>query len=275
MGIDNSDSDMFKISYGVFANNDILKLNTSLDAIFMGGLSIGGGAVTHDELNVYSSGTKMGGLWGTGSGGYGKFNLRDNGTEKLLLSAGSDSYFNGGDVAIGTSSPDHKFHVSGSIASNTTEEVCRIEGGTWVNSGGITIKATGASTGATRLTTIFSIDNQDQDSPLAFGTGTTERMRITSTGLVGIAVDNPEATLQIGEIPQSGGSTTTAASLAHFVGSTAPSTVNGFATLKLEYPAGHAPSTAGAQIMFTQGYHSGDTDNTCLLYTSPSPRDQA
>ena len=163
----------------------------------MGGLSIGGGAVTHDELNVYSSGTKMGGLWGTGSGGYGKFNLRDNGTEKLLLSAGSDSYFNGGDVAIGTSSPDHKFHVSGSIASNTTEEVCRIEGGTWVNSGGITIKATGANTGATRLTTIFSIDNQDQNSPLAFGTGTTERMRITSTGLVGIGTASPAKPLHI------------------------------------------------------------------------------
>ena len=74
--------------------------------------------------------------------------------------------------------PDYRLHVSGDNASNTTEEVCRIEGGTWVNSGGINITATGANTGATRLTTIFSIDNQDQDSPLAFGTGTTETMRI-------------------------------------------------------------------------------------------------
>jgi len=90
----------------------------------------------------------------------------------------------------------------------------------------------------------------------------TERMTIDRVGNVGIAVDNPEAKFQVGEIPQSGGSTTTADSLVHFVGTTAPSTVNGFATLKLEYPAGHAPSTAGAQIMFTQGYHSGDTDNT-------------
>ena len=32
------------------------------------------------------------------------------------------------------------------------------------------------------VTTIFSIDGQDQASPLAFGTGTTERMRIDSSG---------------------------------------------------------------------------------------------
>ena len=48
----------------------------------------------------------------------------------------------------------------------------------------------------------------------------------------------------------------------HFVGTTASSDVNGFATLKLEYPAGATAGDAGAQIMFTQGYHSGDTDNT-------------
>jgi hypothetical protein len=101
MGIDNSDSDMFKISYGVFANNDILKLNTSLDAVFMGGLTIGGGAVSHDEFHLYSAGTKMGGMWGSGSGGYGKLNLRSAGNEKVLLNAGGDSYFNGGNVGIG------------------------------------------------------------------------------------------------------------------------------------------------------------------------------
>ena len=33
----------------------------------------------------------MGGLWGTGSGGYGKFNLRDNGTQQILLDAGTGS----------------------------------------------------------------------------------------------------------------------------------------------------------------------------------------
>ena len=99
----------------------------------------------------------------------------------------------------------------------------------------------------------------DDNNPV---TKSDEKMRITHAGNVGIAVDNPEARLQVNEIPQSGGSTTTAASLAHFVGTTAPSTVNGFATLKLEYPAGEASGDPGAQIMFTQGYHSADPDNT-------------
>ena len=106
---------------------------------------------------------------------------------------------------------------------------------------------------------IFCVDSVDDNNPV---TKSDEKMRITHAGNVGIAVDNPEARLQVNEIPQSGGSTTTAASLAHFVGTTAPSTVNGFATLKLEYPAGAASGDPGAQIMFTQGYHSADPDNT-------------
>jgi hypothetical protein len=106
---------------------------------------------------------------------------------------------------------------------------------------------------------IFCVDSVDDNNPV---TKSDEKMRITHAGNVGIAVDNPEARLQVNEIPQAGGSTTTAASLAHFVGSTAPSTVNGFATLKLEYPAGNVSGDPGAQIMFTQGYHSGDPDNT-------------
>ena len=106
---------------------------------------------------------------------------------------------------------------------------------------------------------IFCVDSVDDNNPVTKGD---EKMRITHAGNVGIAVDNPEARLQVNEIPQAGGSTTTAPSLAHFVGSTAPSTVNGFATLKLEYPAGNVSGDPGAQIMFTQGYHSADPDNT-------------
>ena len=93
-----------------------------------------------------------------------------------------------------------------------------------------------------------------------FKPNNSEIMRVVSTG-VGIATTNPSATLQVGSVTDS---STTAASLVHLTSATASSTVNGFSTLKLDYKSGHAPSTVGAQIMFTQGYHSGNQD-----YTAP------
>jgi len=95
---------------------------------------------------------------------------------------------------------------------------------------------------------------------LQFKPNNSEMMRVLSTG-VGIATTNPSATLQVGSVTDS---STTAASLVHLTSATASSTVNGFSTLKLDYKSGHAPSTVGAQIMFNQGYHSGNQD-----YTAP------
>ena len=68
-----------------------------------------------------------------------------------------------------------------------------------------------------------------------------------------------EGNVKLGTEPDSA---TTADSKMHIVSNTAPSTVNGFSHLKLDYTAGHAPSTAGAQITFNQGYHSGNVDYT-------------
>jgi hypothetical protein len=65
--------------------------------------------------------------------------------------------------------------------------------------------------------------------------------------------------VQIGTQPDSA---TTADSKVHVVSNTAPSTVNGFSHLKLDYTAGSNPDTPGAQIMFNQGYHSGNVDYT-------------
>ena len=84
---------------------------------------------------------------------------------------------------------------------------------------------------------------------------------VKSSGSVGIGTTNPSGFFQVGSITDS---STTAASLVHLTSATASSTVNGFSTLKLDYKSGHAPSTAGAQIMFNQGYHSGNQD-----YTAP------
>ncbi len=84
---------------------------------------------------------------------------------------------------------------------------------------------------------------------------------VKSSGSVGIGTTNPNGFFQVGTVTDS---STTASSLVHLLSATASSTVNGFSTLKLDYKSGHAPSTAGAQIMFNQGYHSGNQD-----YTAP------
>ena len=56
MGIDNSDSDKFKISYGVFSNSDILTLDTSLNATFAGDVTISRTGGNDAKLNLLTDG---------------------------------------------------------------------------------------------------------------------------------------------------------------------------------------------------------------------------
>jgi len=165
---------------------------------------------------------------------------------------------NGGNVGIRVTDPDAKLEIKGEA------------GGT-----GLTFKTTDASSneifyimdgGRTGVRYYpFSIGVPSSDttsipgSARLFIDGTAVDVTVASTGNVGIDTTTPAARLQVGAQPDS---STTTDSLVHLVSSTAPSTINGFSTLKLDYPAGHAPSTAGAQIMFIQGYHSADTDKS-------------
>ena len=109
-------------------------------------------------------------------------------------------------IGIGTTSPAFKLDVNGSLSSNGNENVMRIAGSDTNNAGGITINAVFGSTAASRVMTLFSIDGQDQASPLAFGSGTSEKIRITSAGKVGIGLTSPQAVLDV----VSSGATSTA-----------------------------------------------------------------
>ena len=97
---------------------------------------------------------------------------------------------NGGNVGINTLTPTFRLDVNGSLSSNGNENVMRIAGSDTNNAGGITINNVFGASASARVSTLFSIDGQDQASPLAFGNGTSEAMRITTTG-VGIGTTAP------------------------------------------------------------------------------------
>ncbi|MDB4355548.1 tail fiber domain-containing protein [Akkermansiaceae bacterium] len=99
----------------------------------------------------------------------------------------------GSNLGIGTSSPAYKLDVNGSLSSNGNENVMRIAAADATNAGGVTINSIYGATASARVTTLFSIDGQNQASPLAFGTGSTESMRIDSSGNVGIGTTSPSS----------------------------------------------------------------------------------
>ena len=100
-------------------------------------------------------------------------------------------------IGVGTSSPSFKLDVNGSLSSNGNENVMRIAGSDTNNAGGITINAVYGNTATSRVSTLFSIDGQDQASPLAFGSGTSEVMRITNDSKVGIGTTSPDRNLTV------------------------------------------------------------------------------
>jgi len=112
---------------------------------------------------------------------------------------------NGGNVGINTLTPTFRLDVNGSLSSNGNENVMRIAGSDTNNAGGITINNVFGASASARVSTLFSIDGQDQASPLAFGNGTSEAMRITNDGKLGFNFTAPAALVDI----KSGGSTST------------------------------------------------------------------
>ena len=112
----------------------------------------------------------------------------NNGTPShvVRIHAGGDTFFNGGNVGIGTSSPDATgfdkvLHIEGGSTS-----IVRFTGTTYSNDGGYV----GLNYGGIELW-------NKRNAYMRFGTNNTERFRIQADGSVGIGTASPDTKLQI------------------------------------------------------------------------------
>jgi hypothetical protein len=150
---------------------------------------------------------------GTGSSGAddgGVLQLSDGGTVKAQIYTSGNSYFNGGNVGIGTTSPSYKLHVEGSGTAN------EIVG--WFNNQGnfstmIAVRNANrtayltnhATTGLTipnytgQLTGAISLGVGGGGTPIQFynGSPSSAKMTILETGNVGIGTTTPQSILEV------------------------------------------------------------------------------
>ena len=177
----------------------------------------------------------------------------------------------GGNVGIGTTSPTAKLTIDNSISTtysttgyaatpaNSMLYLNNTHGGS--NASLINFRA-GSGDGVLGFVEGGGTNDADFIIQTDGGSNGIERFRILNNGNVGIGTTTPAANLQVGSNPDPA---QTAESLVHLLSSTASSTVNGFAHLKLDYHGGVTQYDPGATIMFNQSYHSGNLD-----YTQPT-----
>ena len=140
----------------------------------------------------------------TDASGYGSVNLFNNvGNPKVRIKSNADSYFNGGNVGIGTANPAVKLEVVNSASANIAQfsstssnlgGYILIQGSSEAGSAGDLFVGNGKSlvTGSSDASAAIRASTE-----LLFSIGAVEKMRITSTGNVGIGTTNPSGELHI------------------------------------------------------------------------------
>jgi len=168
--IRNEDNDAFISLFTLDQVNDNIESLTIDGAINSKSLDVNGSIVCSpntDGKNTFELSTS--------DVNEGRLRIKDVDTTTIEIRAGGNSFLNGGNVGIGTSSPATLLHVEASSGNGSMQLISSTTGTSFINMG---------DTGDADAGQISYINN---DNAMAFKTNAGERMRIDSSGAVRIA----------------------------------------------------------------------------------------
>ena len=144
-------------------------------------------------------------LFTTGTADYGRMDIKANTIVAVSLNSNGNSYFNGGNVGIGTTTPNSKLqiHGTGQIlningSDDTSAVYARFGSSASSSQGFIGVDSStggGVATGSTARAFVISGSASGNDLQLA--SAGTVRMTIDQDGNVGIGTTNPGAKLEV------------------------------------------------------------------------------